>query len=181
MNLVPSISSLALAHALQVFHGQHADVHEAIHAVRQARLLALVQLAVLEGPGDALLEARLRQVMRFYPWKRFRLARQHAGGAGGGEGQGLSHTGLDPGALLLVLDELAQVLLVLVGEPVKVGLVDRGGVHGFVGGCCVGLRLVTFCWSRRGGAVGKLGDNWKMSDAQNLYLSFALSNRVLPA
>lgn len=58
-----------------MFNGQHADVHEAIHAVRQARLLALVQLAVLEGPGDALLEARLRQVMRFYPWKNFQLAR----------------------------------------------------------------------------------------------------------
>lgn len=42
MNLVPSMSSLALTHALQVFHGQHTDVHKAIHTVREARLLALV-------------------------------------------------------------------------------------------------------------------------------------------
>lgn len=69
MNLVPSMSSLALAHALQVFHGQHTDVHKAIHTVREARLLALVQLAVLEGPGHALLEARLCQVVGFCPRK----------------------------------------------------------------------------------------------------------------
>lgn len=73
--LVSSMSSLALPHTLQVFHGQHTDIHEAIHAVRQARLLALVQLAVFEGPGHALLEARLCQVVGFCGRKRFSLAR----------------------------------------------------------------------------------------------------------
>lgn len=93
----------------------------------------------------------------------------------------MSHTGLDAGALLLVLDELAQVLLVLVGEPVEVGLVDRGGVHGFFGWR---LSLVACCsWlvAERRGAVRGAWGMLKMSDAQNLYPSFALSNRVFPA
>lgn len=176
MNLVTSMSSLALAHTLQVLHGQHADIHEAIHAVRQTRLLALVQLSVLEGAGHALLEARLCQVVGFCPRKAYWLAqgnknnnRNTCGRSGWRGWEGRSHTGLDPGALLLVLDELAQVLLVLVGEPVEVGLVDRGGIHGFVGGWCSRLRLVTFCWSRRGGAVFEARGLVRMSDAQNLY------------
>lgn len=71
--------------------------------------------------------------------------------------EAVSHTGLDAGALLLVLDELAQVLLVLVGEPVEVGLVDRRGVHGFFGWL---LSLVACCsWlvAERRGAVAELG------------------------
>lgn len=60
-----------------------------------------------------------------------------------------SHTGLDPGALLLVLDELAEILLVLVGEPVEIGLVDRGGVHGCFDGWCCCCGLVLLCMGSR--------------------------------
>jgi hypothetical protein len=66
-DIVLSMLSLTLAYALQVLDGQHANVHEAVHAVREARLLALVQLTVLERTSDALLEARLCQVVGFCP------------------------------------------------------------------------------------------------------------------
>lgn len=105
-----------VAHALQVLHGQHADVHKAVDTVGQARLLAAVQLAVFDGARDALLEAHLGQVVRL---------------------------SLYPGALLLILDELAQLLLVPVRERAEVGLVDRGVVHFvFFRAGCSGSNLV---------------------------------------
>lgn len=51
---------------LQVPHRQCADIQEPVHAARQARLLALVQRIALDRPGDALLPAHGREVVRLW-------------------------------------------------------------------------------------------------------------------
>jgi hypothetical protein len=79
---------------------------------------------------------------------------------------------LYPGALLLILDELAQLLLVLVRERAEVGLVDRGVVHFFsfsfsevaileaawfyvLGGVVCGIEVVAFIRTKLSVEVGR--------------------------
>lgn len=51
------------AHVAQVLHRQEVEVQEAVDAVGQARLLALVQLRALDVARHALFPAHLRELV----------------------------------------------------------------------------------------------------------------------
>lgn len=54
-----------VAHAVQVLHREVVDIEESLDAVGKARLLALVQLVVLDAALDALVPAHLGQAVGF--------------------------------------------------------------------------------------------------------------------
>lgn len=99
-----------VAHAVQVLHREVVDIEESLDAVGKASLLALVQLVVLDAALDALVPAHLGQAV------------------------GL---GLDLRALLLVGEELAQLVAIVVAELLEVGVVDGDLLGTHLGGLCV--------------------------------------------
>jgi hypothetical protein len=80
-----------------VLQRQEVDIHHSVDAVCQTGLLRTVELSVLNSARNALIPADLGELM------------------------GL---GLDAGTLLLVLEELADLSLVLVIELLKVEVLD---------------------------------------------------------
>lgn len=118
----PAINHLGSSHVVQVLHGQEVHVEESIDAVGQAALLASIELGVLDAASDALVPADLGQAMCFCsPIVSAQASGYHHRWGGGG-----LLTRLDLRSLLLVGEELAEVALVLVVEPLKVGVLELG-------------------------------------------------------
>lgn len=113
----PAITHLGSSHVVQVLHSQKVHVEESIDAVGQAALLASVELGVLDAASDALIPADLCQAVCFYPSSSAHKLRVSSSFGG-------LLTRLDLRSLLLVGEELAEVGLVLVVEPLKVGVLE---------------------------------------------------------
>jgi hypothetical protein len=91
-----------------VLHRKVVDVKKSLDAVGQTCFLGLVELGVLDGTGDALGPAHLRQAVSL---------------------------GLDLRTLLLVGEKLAKLGAVLVVELLKVGVVNVELLCAHIGGC----------------------------------------------
>lgn len=159
-----SSSFLALAHVLQVLHREAAGVEEPVRAVGHAALLALVHLARLDGARHALVPADVCEGVDGYKKARccqLLYVRLVPPGidrpACLGKGRRCTRempeeksslTRLDARLLVLVGQERAQLLLVLLVELLEVKAGKIAGVHGVCFVSCLVLYYIRSVFER---------------------------------